>query len=155
MSIMRFCSISVWVLLWWTMNTKESDREQLRGIFLLHKDMKQIALYVPSFSIFNYNFVRWCLKHIWITISNRMTVELKKIASLQQTVKTFFSMKHFPLEHFFHLKFIPVGFLSKLYLITPALDVVFFPSYLSRPKYMSMFHNRSLPWNAKSFTTKV
>lgn len=91
MSIMRFCSISVWVLLWWTMNTKESDREQLRGIFLLHKDMKQIALYVPSFSIFNYNFVRWCLKHIWITISNRMTVELKKIASLQQTVKTFFN----------------------------------------------------------------
>lgn len=37
-------------------------------------------------------------------------------------------MKHFPLEHFFHLKFIPVGFLSKLYLITPALDMVFLPS---------------------------
>lgn len=133
MSIMRFCSISVWVLLWWTMNTKESDREQLRGIFLLHKDMKQIALYVPSFSIFNYNFVRWCLKHIWITISNRMTVELKKIASLQQTVKTFFN-ETFSSWTLFSLEIHSCWISFKTLSDNTGSWHEFFSSYLSRPK---------------------
>lgn len=115
----------------------DNEHERIRSWtiernFHLHKDMKQIALYVPSFSIFNYNFVRWCLKHIWIT-NNRMTVELKKIASLQQTVKTFFN-ETFSSWTLFSLEIHSCWISFKTLSDNTGSWHGFFSSYLSRPK---------------------